>query len=221
MKKIVIDKDKIDGIEGWMDLRTCDVLKWLHYIQMAFGVSDAPDILEIGVHKGKSACALGQLLVDDGVLYACDIFQDFSPDVFKQNWDNVVGNPNLRILHISSRLLHFPVNKQFRIIHIDGSHTYYDAFNDMVYAFQHLHNNGVIIVDDFLHPEFLGVNEAIHRFVDCCDIRLFLVAYNKAYLCRTQLHIQFLNAYKLLNGTRPKVNPYYLQFHQQQYNVIL
>jgi predicted O-methyltransferase YrrM len=71
---------------------------------------------------------------------------------------------------------------RFDLIHIDGEHSEAAALHDLRESVQRLSPGGVIIVDDWLQPDFIGVNSAVHRFLSEADFRIVLTTEWKAYL---------------------------------------
>jgi predicted O-methyltransferase YrrM len=72
----------------------------------------------------------------------------------------------------------------FDFVHIDGEHTEKGALQDLRIASTHLKQDGVLIVDDWCHPMFPGVQSAVHMFMAESDFRIFAVSQRKAYLSR-------------------------------------
>lgn len=72
----------------------------------------------------------------------------------------------------------------FDFVHIDGEHTERGALQDLRVASSHLKENGVLVVDDWCHPMFPGVQSALHLFLAESDFRIFAVSQRKAYLAK-------------------------------------
>lgn len=70
----------------------------------------------------------------------------------------------------------------FDVVHVDGEHSEESALKDLTEASSHLSAGGIIIVDDWLQPAFLGVNSAVHRFLSARAFRIVLTTEWKAYL---------------------------------------
>lgn len=73
---------------------------------------------------------------------------------------------------------------EFDFVHIDGEHTEKGALQDLRVASTHLRREGVLIVDDWCHPMFPGVQSALHLFLAESEFRIFAVSQRKAYLAR-------------------------------------
>jgi hypothetical protein len=72
----------------------------------------------------------------------------------------------------------------FRLFSIDGGHTVVHALNDLRLVEQVMVPGGIVIVDDFMHPKWPGVTEALHIYCSDRASRLAPIAYgnNKMYL---------------------------------------
>jgi cephalosporin hydroxylase len=51
-----------------------------------------------------------------------------------------------------------------RFVHVDGSHEYADALADLRLVSDHLVPGGIIAVDDYEHPLWAGVADAVRSF---------------------------------------------------------
>lgn len=82
----------------------------------------------------------------------------------------------------------------FAVTHIDGLHVEQQVERDLAFAATHCPDDGVIIVDDYLHPAYPGIASALYRFLSSRGFALFLVTRNKAYVCPAQDHARWLSA---------------------------
>lgn len=73
-------------------------------------------------------------------------------------------------------------DSQFDLIHVDGEHSESAALNDLYESASRLSPGGAIIVDDWLQPQYIGVNSAVHRFLSAENFRVVLTTEWKAYL---------------------------------------
>lgn len=72
--------------------------------------------------------------------------------------------------------------QEFDLIHVDGEHSEAAALRDLMEAAERLSEGGLLIVDDWLQPAFVGVNAAVNRFLAEEHFRLVLTTESKAYL---------------------------------------
>jgi len=191
-------KEEICKLKGWLEPRAINLFEHLGIVHARNNING--DILEIGTYHGKSTCALGQLLVDKEVLHAVDTFvgynrKEFFLDDFKSNWNRFVTR-NIEIHKCKSDELDFEESKKFRIIHIDGDHSFECTFKDLILANRHLEKTGVIIIDDFLNQDWLGVNQALNRFLTDYEYCVFALGYNKTLICRTEDYKIYIEDFK-------------------------
>ena len=82
-----------------------------------------------------------------------------------------------------------------RYISIDGGHTRNHVMHDLYTAESIISEDGVIIVDDFLHPHWLGVTDGTIEFISRgTSIVPFAIGYNKLYMCKLSSHKKFYEA---------------------------
>ena len=77
---------------------------------------------------------------------------------------------------------------RFDVAHIDGDHSEEAATADLHFADRHLADDGVIIVDDYRHPYFPGLANAMFTFLRSHEYAIFLTTSQKAFLCRQHQH---------------------------------
>jgi SAM-dependent methyltransferase len=71
---------------------------------------------------------------------------------------------------------------EFDLVHIDGEHSEDAALRDLEESAERLASGGMIVVDDWLQPAFIGVNSAVHRFCARSGYRVILTTEWKCYL---------------------------------------
>ena len=83
---------------------------------------------------------------------------------------------------------------EVRFFHLDGDHRYDSLAHDLALAHAVLHPDGVICVDDMLHPEFPFLVVAVHDYLRahpemrllCVIDREDIVAAAKFLICRAE-----------------------------------
>jgi hypothetical protein len=101
-----------------------------------------------------------------------------------------VMEARLGSLGISERFAHFskfdsiPAGVYFDVIHVDGLHTEDQVLTDLQNSQSRLQESGVIILDDFRHAWFPGIQSALFQFLLSENYKIFMVSANKAYLAR-------------------------------------
>jgi len=137
------------------------------------------DILEIGTYLGKSAILLAYCLKDGEALHVCDPFEDppssednasenrrHYPELARREFERnyMRFHKSLPVIHqtTSDRL---QLSRNFRLIHVDGSHLYRCVKQDLDLAKRSLIDGGIVIVDDFRAAHTPGVAAAVWEAV--------------------------------------------------------
>lgn len=94
---------------------------------------------------------------------------------------------------------------QFSLIHVDGEHSETAAYRDLEQSAKWLRPGGLIVVDDWIQPVFVGVNSAVHRFVAASNFRIVLATEWKAYLCSEDVADAWKKRFTALLKNRPEV----------------
>lgn len=218
-------KDKISRLPGWLESQAIDLLSFLAYNQTLQGVTG--DMMEIGVYKGKSASVLGYHLNDQETLHVCDTFRGYN-DVesdfrqeFLDNYHSIVEGKTPVTIHAmeSDKLAerYDPTNDaKFRIWHVDGLHSAEATYADLDLG-RHLliEEGGILIADDFLNQDWLGVNEGVNNFLnDYKDYCVVAQGYNKTIIVKKTDYEYYYNAIKDAFQTSPHN---FLPFHGVKY----
>lgn len=153
------------------------------------------DLMEIGVHRGRSAMLIAQALPVGRKLHLVDWRLEGA--VLDEAMANITGlNPTLgaddmiadcrysTALHTDYAL---KARGAYSFIHIDGGHAATDVFQDLVLADQLLCEQGIVVCDDFCAEGRPGVTEAVYRYLNenPYSFKLVLTGWNKAVLVRT------------------------------------
>lgn len=135
------------------------------------------DVLEIGSYFGRSAALLARCLQPGETLVACDAFERETQDSYAstpsvEDLRRAIGlvNPDFDFGQLDARSclsteLDLAPTARFRFVHIDGGHDAETAYHDIAFAAARLLPRGVIAVDDYAHPDWPGVTEAVDRFL--------------------------------------------------------
>lgn len=150
------------------------------------------DIIEIGVLKGKSATLLALHAADEETFVLVD------PAMRNEATSAVASvhpTNNVVIKEFSQNIRHHPALKPkgFRWIHIDGEHSGPAVVNDLEIAAKLLTPRGIICLDDFFTPAYPQITAATFAFLaDNPQLTLFLVGYNKGYICHSKSSADYL-----------------------------
>lgn len=182
-------------IPGWFSLT--DQILFSYFLEKP---EQRGDLLEIGVYLGKSSVFIEKFRSLEEELHVCDLFESETDDLenmheidksydslslenFKKNFLSL--HNSLPVIHNcnSSELSNKLSGKQFRFIHIDGSHLYQYVSEDIQFSLKSIYeSSGVIVVDDYRSAHTPGVAAAIWAQVSQGNLRLLLVSGYKAYL---------------------------------------
>lgn len=113
-------------------------------------------ILEIGTFAGQT---LGLMIEASGKTNGMYTSVDLSFDKIK-NFKLLFNDVDVEYIETSSTNLN--LNEKYDVIHIDGNHEYAYVSNDLEKITPCLHNNSILILDDYWLP---GVDQAIDEFM--------------------------------------------------------
>src|SRR5262245_14118974 len=185
-------------------------------VQTEMGV--AGPVAEIGPFEGRFFIALALALAPDEVALGIDLFDWPDPQVIDRFEANCArhGVPAERRItwKADSRtmrpeeLLARLGGQRPRFMHIDGEHSRVALTRDLELATAVLAPEGVIVLDDMLHPGYPTLMVAVHEYLGrhpemcvlCIIDRETVVAATKFVLCRTEwfkpYEAKLLDAYK-------------------------
>ena len=217
---------EIEAIKGWFLVKAAALFIHADKIQKAADIKG--DIMEIGTYHGKSACLLGQCLRPEEKFYAVDTFNGYTGGesfrhVFEKYYQDIVGRPVDTIYpDKSSDLINQGLKQEYRIWHIDGYHSFEETLNDMVLGNMYMIDKGLMIIDDFLNQDWLGVNQAVNEFLrtnvdEDGNPTWAIVAYgyNKTFLVRVHHYAFYKEQFAKSEFDRSPHN--FLPFHGHKY----
>jgi hypothetical protein len=189
--------EKHGSIDGWMAIDHGSIVhkitKWQHS-RSVFG-----SVGEIGVHHGKFWIPIAAYAHPHEKKFAVDVFgmQEFNVDnsgsgnlqMFLDNVKTYVS-PTIELVTMemdSSRATAASFLKRgaskFRMLSVDGGHTVPTTLSDLNLAACVVHDEGVVILDDFINIEWTGVTSAVFLFLPLqSKLSPFLWHKNKLYL---------------------------------------
>jgi len=83
--------------------------------------------------------------------------------------------------------------RRISMIHIDGLHTQEAVLHDLEYSLPMLSDDGILIIDDYLHPYFPGVAAALYDSIPKFKLAPFLNTGAKSYLCRSHHYLKYFH----------------------------
>jgi hypothetical protein len=170
------------------------------------GINKTGGVAEIGIEHGRFYILLNQLTESHEQSYAIDIFENQnlnsdnsgsgSRSMFEHNLltsDKHQG-VNTKIIQGDStdsslNLVDIIGKSKLKFISVDGGHTAQHVVNDLKIANEVITNEGVVIVDDILHPCWLTVLEGVLAFLNTKPTLVpFAICRNKLYMCKITYH---------------------------------
>jgi hypothetical protein len=151
----------------------------------------AGDVCEIGVAEGKSAICISNFKRPEDNFYLYDIFSEEQKNIAEKNLLKFGNCDNIHwrlqdTTELKSENLKF--ERPLRFLHIDGCHEHDAVLNDLVLFSYFMHDDGIILMDDYNDYEFPGVNSATMQFClskyNVKNWRVISIGDNKAYLCQ-------------------------------------
>ena len=137
----------------------------------------AGDVLEIGTWFGKSAAFIANFVRPGEKLILCDAFQIETKDRYSERPTVKALKANLRRgapafdhagleLHAClSTGLRLAPGVRLRFAHVDGGHAREEALHDLRLIADFVVPGGVVVVDDYRHPQWPGVTLAVEDFL--------------------------------------------------------
>ena len=167
----------MDSVPGWFYPLDARIFVAVDGIQRRRGIRG--DLLEIGAYRGKSAILLGYLARAGERLAVCDIFDaadgvddenvresatyygDLQRQEFERQYRRFHPAPPEIIAAPSTEIDRKKMAARFRLVHVDGSHTYEVVRADIATARTLLAPGGVVVFDDWMQPHAAGVALAV------------------------------------------------------------
>lgn len=186
-------------VAGWLARVDGEIFVEVMRHQREQGLAGA--VAEIGVHHGRSFIALCLGLQPGEMAYAIDIFEDQAKNLDRSGLgDRAQFEANLERFGIEKGTVfidargsdevapHDILSKvgPVRVFSVDGGHWREIVVNDLKLAASVLSDHGVIVLDDFMRPEWPDVSLGLFEWFESSDKSVvpFAIGYNKLYLCR-------------------------------------
>ena len=183
------------GVEGWFSDMSAALWDAFLCYQEARRIRIMGDMLEIGTAFGRAALMLGLHGRPGDVVRLIDAHAasaEGAAALVARHSASVVVGLNL----FSERAdMEFIPARGTRFMHIDGDHGRWALHNDLDIAHRVVGPEGMVVLDDFLSPQFLGVTVGAIEWMarNPQAFELVLAGFNKAYLVRPQAALSYLS----------------------------
>ena len=205
--------DAFPSIQGFFTFDAA--LMFMAYNQLIRAQGIAGDVLEIGVHHGLSAIAVGALARPGGRFVAVDLFDELQDhnesrsgagnrEAFLRNMQSFFETRNFLEVFAghSSKLNAEELGSRFSFCHIDGGHSPEETYRDLELCSRILMPGGLLALDDYFNPSFPGVCEGAVKFhLERSEVlKPLAIGFNKVLFQKlpvtTDLNLAFASAFK-------------------------
>ncbi|KRE12003.1 hypothetical protein ASE63_19990 [Bosea sp. Root381] len=204
-------------VHGWVYPGAVAALSACNRLSLARRAIPEAGSCEIGVHHGKFFLALLACTTNATRHAAVDVFEMQELNIDKSG----LGSKekfvdNLRRFHgtaddvelITADSLSIDERRvaqieagcgKFRLFSVDGGHTKIHARNDIRIAQSLIVSGGIVIVDDFFHPDWPGVTQGIYEYIlyDCPKLAPVCIAGRKLFLTTLDAYPSFCQSLKI------------------------
>jgi len=203
-------EEGLDSVRGW-----CNPRIWQAIWPLSRKIGAGP-VAEIGVYEGKFFIGLVKTFGGDeaGPHLPMDIFdmQELNVDrsgsgkgrkkIFEENLEehgvrgssvSITERDSLDLRLLDAHTL-VETHGRFKFFSIDGGHEVTHTMHDIEIAMQMTDSSGIISVDDYLNPDWPGVNEAVAKMYLNRNFSFVPLLYigNKLLLCTYSHHSSYL-----------------------------
>ena len=207
-------KNGFGQVPGWVVRTLPDFMRVLKDVEW----NKTGGVAEVGVYMGRFFLLLRSMLDSPEQSYAIDVFEDQHLNIdssgtnnarsnifqdYVDKFDSFKGKGVISIKGDStSSATKAELDKtiaqgSIRFFSIDGGHTKTHTINDLKIAEKFVSDTGVVILDDILHPHWLGVMDgALEYLRDFPTLVPFAVGHNKLFLCKFSYHSKYVEAIK-------------------------
>jgi len=177
---------KIELVPGWLDFANAELMYEFACNREILG---AGNVLEVGTFFGKSAIALayglnqgetitvvdpfGTVIFDSNASFDIsnqnNLFRNLTLKKFRNFYNFAHSKPPIVLVGLSRSILP-KLKEKYKIIHIDGGHSYQDVKDDIRFSLKLLAEKSLIIFDDYGHGDYPGVKAAVDEAISAEQI---------------------------------------------------
>lgn len=165
--QLYLRAEKIPGFFSYDDAQHFQLVLRM---QALMGITG--DLLEIGSWKGRSASFMSFFVQPAAKLIALDVFslpandvypeypsvEEVKTNILKINPD--IASSQLMFLEGNSASVQLSSDVNLRFAHVDGGHAFQECYQDLITITPRMMLNGVVVVDDYGHPDWPEVKPA-------------------------------------------------------------
>jgi hypothetical protein len=180
-------RNQFSSIEGFFNDESQAIWDFLLAAQSGHGISGG--FMEIGVYRGKSALlgALHAQPSESVVLVDIWVAPDVTEKIREVHPEKVVAVTGGSSSRFRGTAVHEQYRGTMRFFHVDGGHSCFGAYTDIVTGSEMVGDRPLISIDDFGNMRYPQLHAAVYKFLfERPDFRMVLCGANKAYLCRTE-----------------------------------
>jgi predicted O-methyltransferase YrrM len=156
----------LKNINEYAPMRVNVELVILYYLIRYFNCNE---ILEIGFYEGLTFGTLIEAASKNSRLTAVDI--NFRSEMFNKYYSDNLPDKTINLIKINSN--DFDSKQTYDFIHVDGNHSYPQAFNDIKKAITLLEKTGILMIDDYEMP---GVDQSIDEIMRSTELVPFMIS---------------------------------------------
>jgi len=178
-------------LEGWFSDESQAIWDFLLSTQSTMSV--AGGFMEVGVWKGKSAFLGALHMAPDQSVVLVDV-QDLTAiaDEIRTFHSGDVVTFGGKSSSFRSSGSYERYRGLIRFFHVDGDHSGFGAYGDIVLASEMVGGRSLIVIDDFGNMRYPQLHAAVYKFLfSRLDFKMVLCGGNKAYLCRAEDFVLF------------------------------
>lgn len=169
------------------------LLRMANNLDLSYGAG------EIGCYHGKLFILLRHFCSPSAPSIAIDLFEDQDRNIDgsgggdpSSHFHNNLGffdphkGQNIKIVQGDSTSIETmrEITDKYSLFSVDGGHTFRHAYNDILIAERATADGGLILVDDFMRPDWPEVTEAVYKYLSGNPRFVPLaIGWNKLFLC--------------------------------------
>jgi hypothetical protein len=184
--RLPLYRERFAQVEGWFTAEAQAIWDFLFVMQSKMSVTGG--FMEVGVWKGKSAFLGALHLMPNEAVILVDVSSAaaVADEIRKYHPGEVVVYTGRSSLVRSSKV-YAKHRGTIRFFHVDGEHSCFGAFGDILLASEMVGARALISIDDFGNMRYPQLHAAVYKFLFARpDFKMVLCGANKAYLCRTE-----------------------------------